>query len=76
MFNIIKTIQIFLEFSAVLLFVISANIAQQAYAEVIHGIPRTIAHDFLELEKPFGAGIRHDEYINKLINKASSKNYC
>ncbi len=43
------------------------------YAELYNGIPRTIAHDFLELEKPFGAEIRHDEYINKLINKAALK---
>lgn len=37
------------------------------------GIPRTIAHDFLDTEKQFGAGGRHEEYINKLINKATLK---
>ncbi len=71
MFNKNKTIQIFIRLTVIFLFVFSANIVQQANAELYSGNPRTIAHDFLELEKPFGAEIRHDVYINKLINKAA-----
>jgi tetratricopeptide (TPR) repeat protein len=36
------------------------------------GIPRTIAHDFLDMEKKFGASDEHSTYINSLINKAAS----
>lgn len=39
---------------------------------------RTIAHDFLELEKEFGAGQKHADYIDAMLarakNKISSKN--
>jgi tetratricopeptide (TPR) repeat protein len=73
MHNINKTIQILSRFIIIFLFVFTANISQHAYAEIYSGIPRTIAHDFLEIEKLFGAGPRHDEYINKLINKAAAK---
>jgi tetratricopeptide (TPR) repeat protein len=34
------------------------------------GEPRTIAHDFLDLEKEFGAGNKHYSVIERLINKA------
>ncbi|MFH0976622.1 MAG: tetratricopeptide repeat protein [Spirochaetota bacterium] len=56
-----------------LLFIICLNAAYTVAAGDYKGIPRTIAHDFLDLEKPFGAGTAHEEYIIKLINKAASK---
>lgn len=34
------------------------------------GEPKTIAHDFLDLEKDFGAGREHYEMVNRIINKA------
>jgi tetratricopeptide (TPR) repeat protein len=73
MYNFKKTMQVFSWFIVILLFIFTANIAQQAYAEIYSGIPPTIAHDFLDMEKPFGAENRHNEYINKLINKAVAK---
>lgn len=36
------------------------------------GTPRTIAHDFLDMEKKFGAADEHYTYINGLINKAAA----
>jgi len=57
----------------IFLSVVCADIAQVANAEVYSGMPRTIAHDFLDLEKPFGAGIEHEKSLNKLINKAAAK---
>ncbi|MBN2041337.1 MAG: tetratricopeptide repeat protein [Spirochaetes bacterium] len=63
----------FLGFILIFLFVLSMNISQLANAEVYSGIPRTIAHDFLDLEKPLGAGIEHEKYLNKLINKAAAR---
>ncbi|HDP80119.1 MAG TPA: tetratricopeptide repeat protein [Spirochaetes bacterium] len=36
------------------------------------GSPRTIAHDFLDLEKDFGAADRHHAEVNRLINLARS----
>jgi hypothetical protein len=71
MLNINKTIQVF--FILICIFVLSANIANEAHARIYSGVPRTIAHDFLEMEKPFGAEARHEEYINKLINKAVAR---
>lgn len=44
----------------------------EAYSQTYTGTPRTIAHDFLDMEKQFGAGARHYEYINSLINKAKA----
>ncbi len=42
----------------------------EAYTQTYTGTPRTIAHDFLDIEKQFGTDNRHYEYMNSLINKA------
>jgi tetratricopeptide (TPR) repeat protein len=49
------------------------TIYTSAFPEIYKGEPRTIAHDFLDMEKQFGADARHYEYINSLINKAMVK---
>ena len=50
-----------------------ADAGSQANDEPYTGKPRTIAHDFLDMEKVFGANRAHHEYINSLINKAKAK---
>jgi tetratricopeptide (TPR) repeat protein len=52
----------------------------QSAAPVYTGDPKTIAHDFLDLEKTFGAGTEHYAMIDRLINKSiaairTKKNY-
>jgi tetratricopeptide (TPR) repeat protein len=70
MFNTKKTRLFFLRFIIILLFTFNIKIAN---AEIYQGIPRTIAHYFLDMEKPFGAVARHEAYINRLINMAAQK---
>ena len=57
----------------IFLFAFSASAVPTAETLVYTGIPRTIAHDFLDIEKQFGAGTNHEQYINELINKAAVK---
>jgi Tfp pilus assembly protein PilF len=48
-------------------------ICTNVFPETYKGEPKTIAHDFLDMEKQFGADPRHYDYINSLINKAAAK---
>ncbi len=45
----------------------------QAAAKQRAAEPQNIAFDFLDMEKPFGAGRAHYEYIRGLIHKAKTK---
>ena len=62
-----------LQWCIIIFFVFSTGVVHAAEDDIYKGIPRTIAHDFLDIEKPFGAGISHEQYINRLINKAASR---
>ncbi|MBN2400791.1 MAG: tetratricopeptide repeat protein [Spirochaetes bacterium] len=73
MFKIKKINLLAIKFIVLFLLIFCSNFIPAANADIYSGIPRTIAHDFLDMEKPFGAVLRHDEYINKLINKATLK---
>jgi tetratricopeptide (TPR) repeat protein len=42
----------------------------QSGAGIYTGDPKTIAHDFLDLEKAFGAGKEESAAVNRLINRA------
>ncbi len=73
MFNLKNMLPFILRSAIIFLFLFSVKPVEQAKADIYQGIPRTIAHDFLDMEKQFGAGDRHEEYIIKLINKAALK---
>ena len=62
-------IQLLLPCFFILLILVTANFHVNAEDEY-SGTPATIAHDFLDIEKSFGASERHYQYINSLINKA------
>ncbi len=66
-----KHISVFAKY--IFLFLIAAFSYTEAFSGIYSGTPRTIAHDFLDMEKKFGADTRHYEYINTLINKAMAK---
>ncbi len=51
----------------------TAYLSGQSASTVYKGEPRTIAHDFLDLEKEFGAGSKHYDIIDRLINTAVSR---
>ncbi len=57
----------------VILTVFIINSSFLAAENSYNGNPRTIAHDFLDLEKDFGAGSAEYSAINDLINKASAR---
>ncbi len=56
---------------AALFMCIFAPDTMQALDTPYTGTPRTIAHDFLDMEKKFGTVDEHYTYINSLINKAA-----
>ncbi len=56
-------------FSFFLFILITSN----AFSKTYNGHPRTIAHDFLDMEKGVGAGERHYLYIDSLINRAIAR---
>ncbi len=56
--------------TAVLLMQPRAGAALQSGAGIYTGDPKTIAHDFLDLEKDFGAGKEDYAAVDRLINKS------
>ena len=45
----------------------------QAASKQVTAEPQNIAFDFLDMEKPFGAGREHYEYVSGLIQKAKKE---
>jgi len=52
--------------SLIILITLSETLSAQTY----EGSPRTIAHDFLDMEQGFGTKKHHYDYINRIINRA------
>jgi tetratricopeptide (TPR) repeat protein len=59
--------------TAVILMQTPACSGLQSGTAIYTGDPKTIAHDFLDLEKAFGAGKEEYASVNRLINKSIAK---
>ena len=66
-----KRIFIFIVLMIVVVIQPDAVMGEQDELNIYKGEPRTIAHDFLDLEKEFGAGSKHSAVIDRLINTAA-----
>jgi len=54
----------------IIISLLAISFCEIALSKTYTGQPRTIAHDFLDMEREFGTKKHHYEYINKIINRA------